>query len=145
MALFQDNPAEPAPEKDTSPFLDFYWPPIGCWNSPTLVCHCMTASWLEASTQTKAGEPKVPRQDFTSDALPSATLSIYPGLRLVLSMLDCTLRALCGMWTPLPLCMRNGSKPYYDDLSQESILKSLLAGWEVKHEQYQHLQHILFW
>jgi len=42
---------------------------VGYWNSQTLACECMTASWLEKATQTSAREPNIPPQDFKLDAL----------------------------------------------------------------------------
>ena len=36
-------------------------------NSPTLASHCVTTSWLAATTQMRAREPNVPPQDFTPE------------------------------------------------------------------------------
>jgi len=69
---------------------------VGCSNSPALACHCMTASWLAAVTQTTARELDVPPLDFTPDARPAAILPIYAAH----NMMDCTLGLGCnsGVW-----------------------------------------------
>jgi len=47
----------------------------------------MTNSWLAAAAWQQEN------QDFTPDALPAATIPIYPGLGPAHSMPDCILRA----------------------------------------------------
>jgi len=59
----------------------------GCCNFPALTSHGMTASWLAATTQMRG-------RYFLRDALPAATLLIYPGLEKAHIMLDCTLQCL---------------------------------------------------
>ena len=63
---FHGNLGEPVPGKKLT-ITGLLMAPGWCWNSPALVSHCVTASWLavaEPQTETTVQEPNIPLLRF---------------------------------------------------------------------------------
>ena len=79
-------------QKKTHHFSVCKWLLVTCWNSAILT---LTTVWLlAAATQTRVKEPNIPAEEFTLNALPTASLPFYLGLGPAHCTLDCILWGL---------------------------------------------------